>query len=85
MRPQSFSLLGALKMASKVEEKLLVFYKKMSKEKLLAERDIFKRLAKETSLHLKELQKEMSFTQDKELFASMDLSEQATWLKKVFE
>jgi len=85
MKPQSFSLMGAVKMAIKIEEKLLSFYKRLQKDKLLPDKELFKKLVKEETVHLKELQKEMKFMQNKELFTPMDSPEFPTWLHKVFE
>ncbi|MDD5574094.1 MAG: thioredoxin domain-containing protein [Candidatus Omnitrophica bacterium] len=86
LKPHGFSLVGAMKMAGRLEEKLLVFYKKLAKRKMRAsERDIFRKIAAETSRHLKVLQKEKSFTQDRELESSMEIPEQSSWLNKVFE
>jgi thioredoxin 1 len=85
MKPQSFSLLGAIKMAIKIEEKLRSFYKKLWEEKFVPGRDLFKKLVKEKGLHLKKLQAELKFMQEKELLGPMESPEYATWLNKVFE
>ncbi len=85
MRPQSFSLLGALKMAVKIEEKLLSFYKKLNKDRNLSDKELFRKLIKEESVHLKAVQREMKFLGDKELFGSMEQPEFSSWLNKIFE
>ncbi len=85
MRPQSFSLIGALKMAIKIEEKVLAYYKKLQKDKLFPEKELFKRLIRDESGHLRELQREMKFVHNKELFSSIETPEYSTWLHKVFE
>jgi thioredoxin 1 len=84
-KPQSFSMLGALKMAIKIEEKLLSFYKGVQKDKLVSEKDFFKKFVKEEASHLKQLQKETKFVQDKELFSSMEMPGYPSWLTKAFE
>lgn len=85
LRPQSFSLMGALKMAIKIEKKLLSFYKRLQKDRLLPDKELFKKLVKEETVHLKQLQTEMKFTQNKELFTPMEAPGFPSWLHKVFE
>ena len=85
MKPQSFSLIGAMKMAVKIEEKLLGFYKRLNGNKLFPDKDMCKRLIKEESAYLKALRKEMKFIQNKELFSSMETAAYPTWLNKVFD
>ena len=84
MKPQSFSLIGALKMAIKIEEKLLSFYKKLCKDKLFPDKGLFKKFIKEETTHFKAVQKEMRFIHDKELFGPMEGPEYPSWLNKVF-
>ncbi len=85
IRPQGFSLFGVLKMAIKIEEKLLSSYKAFKKNKLAGDGGIFSKLIKEESAHLKELQKEMKFASSRDLLDSMDTPDYPTWLNKVFE
>lgn len=84
-KPQGFSLFGALKMAIKIEKKLLSTYKKFQKNKNMGDVEVFKKLIKEETGHLKELQREMKFAQNKELYSSLEMPGYPTWLNKVFE
>lgn len=83
VKPQSFSLVGALKMVMKIEAKLLNFYKKLKNEKIILDKEFCAKLIREVSGHLKTAQKEMRFIQDKELITAMDSPEYPTWLNKV--
>ncbi|MFH0877788.1 MAG: thioredoxin domain-containing protein [Candidatus Omnitrophota bacterium] len=85
LRPQSFSLYGALKMAIKIEEKLLVFYKRVRKEHLLPDEELCRSLLKEKTGHLRQIKKEMKFMQDKELFSVVEAPQYPSWLNKAFE
>lgn len=85
MRPQGFSLFGALKMAIKIEEKLVAFYKKLKNEKLVLDKVLFKKFAKEAMARLKELQKEIKFIQEEELFSSLESPDYSKWLNKIFK
>ncbi len=85
MKPQGFSLIGALKMAIKIEEKLVSFYKKLKNDKLVLDKASFRKLAKEASSCLKKLQKEIRFIQEEELFSSLESPDHSKWLNKVFK
>jgi thioredoxin 1 len=84
-KPQGFSLMGGMKMALKIEERLLVFYKKAVKGGFFDDAATLKKIAKEAAAHLKALAKEMRFTQNKELFSAMESPDYPNWLQKVFE
>ncbi|MFH1691579.1 MAG: thioredoxin domain-containing protein [Candidatus Omnitrophota bacterium] len=85
MKPQGFSLIGALKMAIKIEEKLVPLYNRLKKDKLVLDKNLFKKLAKEAALRLKELAKEIKFVQEEELFSSLESPHCSKWLNKVFK
>jgi len=86
MKPHGFSLLGAVKMAIRLEEKLLAYYKKLAKSRIKsAEKELFKKIIKEEGLHLKAVQQEKVYAQRREMESSMDVTEQSAWLNKVFE
>jgi thioredoxin 1 len=85
LKPEGFSLLGALKMAMKIEEKLFDAYKKLQKSQPKIDDALFRKFAKEEAAHLKQLKEEMKFVQDKELFSSIESPGYETWLNKVFE
>lgn len=86
MKPHGFSLLGAMKMAIRLEEKLLAYYKKLAKSRIKpAEKELFKKIIKEESLHLNAVQQEKTYAQRREMESSMEAPEQSSWLNKVFE
>ncbi len=85
LKPQGFSLFGAMKMAIKLEEKLVSIYKKLRKNKSIGNKEMFDKLIKEEMGHLKSLQKEMKYASGNELVSSIGLSDYPTWLNKVFE
>ncbi len=85
LKPQGFSAVGAMKMALNIEEKLLVYYKRLQKEKLVPDSLFFKKLAKEETGHRRVLLKEMKFLQDKDLFKAIESPDYPNWLNKVFE
>ncbi len=86
LKPHGFSLLGAMKMAIRLEEKLLAYYKKLAKSKIRpAEKELFKKIIKEEGLHLKAVQQEKAYAQRRELESSLEVSDQSSWLNKVFE
>lgn len=85
VKPQGFSLIGALKMAARIEEKLFSLYRKFGKEKLISDKKVFKNLAKDASCRLKKLQKEMKFIQEKELFSPLESPDYSSWLNKAFK
>jgi thioredoxin 1 len=85
VKPQSFSLVGALKMVIKIEAKLLSLYKKLKTNENFLDKELCVKLIREVSNHLKVAQKEMRFIQDKEFMTAMDSSEYPTWLNKVLD
>jgi thioredoxin 1 len=85
MIPQGFSLVGAMKMALKIEERLLTVYKKAQKGKLFMDSEQGRKLIKDETAHAKVLQKEMRFLQNNELFSPMEKPDYPSWLQKVFE
>jgi rubrerythrin len=75
-----------MKMAIRLEEKLLADYKKLAKSKVRpAEKELFKKIIKEEGLHLKAVQQEKAYAQRRELESSLEVSDQSSWLNKVFE
>jgi|GEM_PF-461359 len=85
VKPQSFSLVGALKMVIKIEAKLLSLYKKLKTDKIFLDKELCVKLIRDVSNHLKTAQKEMRFIQDKELITAMDSPEYPTWLNKTLD
>ncbi|MFB3918735.1 thioredoxin [Candidatus Velamenicoccus archaeovorus] len=86
LKPYGFSLLGAMKMAIRLEEKLLAYYKKLAKSRIKpAEKELFKKIIKEEGLHLKAVRQEKAYAQRRELESSLEVPEQSSWLNKVFE
>jgi thioredoxin 1 len=86
MEPHGFSLLGAVKMAIRLEERLLAYYKKLAKSKIKpAEKELFKKIIKEEGAHLKAVQQEKAYAQRREMESSLEVADQSSWLNKVFE
>lgn len=80
--PESFSLLGAVKMALKLEKQSSVFYKRMA---VLTDDDLFKQLVKEEKDHIKVLRKEGDFLKDKEILEEIDIQVQKKLLDDTFK
>lgn len=80
--PESFSLLGAVKMALKLEKQSLAFYKRMA---VLTDDETFKQLVKEEKEHKKILRKEMDFLKDKEILEEIDIQVEKQLLDDIFK
>lgn len=68
--PESFSTLGAMEMAQKLEEKASKFYKSMQD---ITKNKIFKTLSQEEKVHLRRLKEEISFLKKKKFLEKIDI------------
>jgi len=84
LRPQSFSLIGAIKTVIQTEEDAFKFYRLALKKASPQLRKIFKKLVKEETAHFKALKKQLHFLKTQETVSSIRKLDYHRWLGQLW-